>query len=407
MRRQYMYLGLLVALSVMSRGISAEVIYSNDFGTQEQFDSMVWENVTGGSLAVIREGTMSGPNPPGDLDGDGLYESLAEATSYGRSRGSVHLYAPLYHTMSSIVVSGYGKGTSAQGSGAKWMLSADGTDWDTTALSVTTDDSNSWKQYSVAGGSDPNFVSVSDFWAATQIWSVSGTSNASYWGRTAAMQVEADINPGLPGQRVPVLLNDLGTDEQRGQWLVSGPFEFDPAIGADTNADGLAAGIVVYAPSTAVAMIKITAPAGQAFRNPIATGQGHSPYANSYGQLRLSLDGTNWDAESPIPTPGGWSELIADATGLAQYQAVESFWLQIHMASQNIASDGRFPQVHSVIVTAEMVAGTLPYCGQEGTEYMEADISGPEGVPDCYVDMHDVVFMATQWLDCTEPSCGM
>ena len=107
MRRQFMYLGLLVTLAALGRGALAEVVYSSDFGTQEQFDSLQWENVSGGSLAVVREGTQSGPNPPGDLDGDGLYESVAEATGYGRSRGSIHLFAPLYHTMSNITIFGY------------------------------------------------------------------------------------------------------------------------------------------------------------------------------------------------------------------------------------------------------------------------------------------------------------
>ena len=76
---------------------SAEVIYTNDFGTVQQFESLIWTSEAGaGTGALDREGPLSGPNPPGDLDGDGAYESVVEDTGFGSSRGTVHLFAPLY-----------------------------------------------------------------------------------------------------------------------------------------------------------------------------------------------------------------------------------------------------------------------------------------------------------------------
>jgi len=45
----------------------------------------------------------------------------------------------------------------------------------------------------------------------------------------------------------------------------------------------------------------------------------------------------------------------------------------------------------------------LPVCGDPGT-VMEADISGPDGVPDCYVNMYDFAALAAAWLNCTEPT---
>lgn len=35
--------------------------------------------------------------------------------------------------------------------------------------------------------------------------------------------------------------------------------------------------------------------------------------------------------------------------------------------------------------------------------YLSADISGPDGRPDCYIDLHDVAMMASNWLLCNDP----
>jgi hypothetical protein len=31
------------------------------------------------------------------------------------------------------------------------------------------------------------------------------------------------------------------------------------------------------------------------------------------------------------------------------------------------------------------------------------DISGPEGEPDCYVNLHDLAVLALQWMLCNDP----
>ncbi len=43
-----------------------------------------------------------------------------------------------------------------------------------------------------------------------------------------------------------------------------------------------------------------------------------------------------------------------------------------------------------------------PVCGSPGT-VMAADISGPSGQPDCYINMYDMTALADHWLDCTLP----
>ena len=60
-----------------------------------------------------------------------------------------------------------------------------------------------------------------------------------------------------------------------------------------------------------------------------------------------------------------------------------------------------------------IVATPATACGDPGT-YLSTDISGPSGVPDCRVDLHDLAaledisdltLLAEQWLQCTDPGC--
>lgn len=43
-------------------------------------------------------------------------------------------------------------------------------------------------------------------------------------------------------------------------------------------------------------------------------------------------------------------------------------------------------------------------CGDPGTEYLPGDISGPEGIRDCYVDLYDFAQLVHDWLGCTDPA---
>ena len=44
------------------------------------------------------------------------------------------------------------------------------------------------------------------------------------------------------------------------------------------------------------------------------------------------------------------------------------------------------------------------YCGDIYTIYFDTDLSGPEGIPDCVVDLHDFAVLADEWLRCTDPT---
>lgn len=60
------------------------------------------------------------------------------------------------------------------------------------------------------------------------------------------------------------------------------------------------------------------------------------------------------------------------------------------------ALDGTLDEIRiSDIAYKFAVAG----CGQEGTEYLQGDISGPDGVSDCHVNLWDFALLASQWLN--------
>jgi hypothetical protein len=42
-------------------------------------------------------------------------------------------------------------------------------------------------------------------------------------------------------------------------------------------------------------------------------------------------------------------------------------------------------------------------CGDIGTIYLAGDITGPDGVLDCYVDLYDLALLSEQWLRCNDP----
>ncbi|MBN1436492.1 MAG: hypothetical protein JW936_05420 [Sedimentisphaerales bacterium] len=397
---------LMTVLSVLvflGGAVSAEVLYSNDFGTTQQFNAFEWESVSGdGTAALVRDGALSGPNPPGDLDSDGLYESVTEDTSDGIARGAIHVFAPFFHTMNNISVSGYGLGDASTWlTGVDWKLSYDGEDW---THEVGTDGSGVWKQYTVVGTGDPNYVNATDVWACFELYSEagSGSYSSSLAGRTGAFQVEADTALGQPGQRVYIYYNDLGTAEQRAELMISGTVGYDDGDGIDFDGDGFAATMRTDWPGIVTATIEIEAPDGYAFKDPIATGTGFGGdyHYNSYTQVRLSVDGYHWDVDSTYPPDPATYPMEADATGLANYQAVESVWVQFYMYSWY--APRYMPKARNLMVTAELVAGSAAECGDNG--YLAGDIAGAGGVPDCYVNLLDIAQVASEWLECTDPS---
>lgn len=398
MARLSITLGFMLVL--LCSGSFGDIIYTNDFGTVDQFNAMIWTSLYGaGTSQLQREGLGSGPNPPGDLDGDSYYQSVVQNAggSWGVSAGTKCIYAPLFKTMTNITVSGYGAGHwDSYSSGVIWLVGYDGVNW---SHSVSTDNNTNWHYKSVNTGSDPNYDGTDKVWVQVQVRSANNSIPSGYWGRTGALKVEADIQEGQIGDRVSIMLNDMGTAQQRDEWIMSGFMVVDDTgSGNDTDGDGKSAGLRCTAPCSAVAMMRVDAPAGLSFKNPIAIGQGYgalSAYA-SYAQVRLSRDGVVWDVASTMPNAPEWYTMTADATDNPNYQNAESLWVQVYMFSWHASY---LPQARNIVVTAELAAGTPPYCGQDTTEYLPADIN-----KDCYVGLSDLAAMAAQWLDCTNPA---
>ena len=78
------------------------------------------------------------------------------------------------------------------------------------------------------------------------------------------------------------------------------------------------------------------------------------------------------------------------------YGYSNGYWQGVQWYSSEYADD---PGLRPMLVIDYEPSG----CGAPGMPYPAGDISGPDGVPDCYVDVYDLVAMARQWMDCTMP----
>jgi hypothetical protein len=201
-----------------------------------------------------------------------------------------------------------------------------------------------------------------------------------------------------------VYQNDFGTEEQFNEWMSSGYLERNEG-GIDLDGDGEASTIRSFKPSDTTMLIEITAPFGSAYQYPVVTGRGYGSiiHHGTTTRLSVSLDGICWDEVSIYPPDlNGWYTMTSDTTGNLDYASVESFWVRIHFES--FATGGvSLPQAKEIEVNATVVAGPAHSCGEAGTEYIDGDISGSSGVPDCYVDMYDVAKLSEQWLECNDP----
>jgi len=55
-------------------------------------------------------------------------------------------------------------------------------------------------------------------------------------------------------------------------------------------------------------------------------------------------------------------------------------------------------------VFAPPLSSSSDYCGIPDTiYYLQTDISGPQGKPDCYVNLYDLLKIVTDWLECNDP----
>ena len=136
-------LGALVLAVMMASFADAEVLYTNDFGTEGQLNSFTWVLDFGQGPAGLH---LYGPGTGVmDLDGDGLYEMVVQDSldgGWGGSTGTLTVYAPLYSKITITGVSAYLAGHPSHGSSATLAMSGNGVDY----LSVMDDRTNIVKQ---------------------------------------------------------------------------------------------------------------------------------------------------------------------------------------------------------------------------------------------------------------------
>ena len=114
---------------------------------------------------------------------------------------------------------------------------------------------------------------------------------------------------------------------------------------------------------------------------------------------------TAWDP--CFPAEGMWYEwdvteiVTAWHNGVFDNQGFYGFtptgkWDYINAYSSEYSDDP--------LLRPELVVNYGPVaCGHSMVPYPEGDMSGPDGVPDCYTDTYDMASLADQWLRCTTP----
>ena len=128
------------------------------------------------------------------------------------------------------------------------------------------------------------------------------------------------------------------------------------------------------------------------------------PGLGGVNTLALSYNGRDWtDSDS---SNSGVSETIT-VNGGATYTNREAFYVHVRMAYDSTGAQNLSNIISNLEASCTHDAGATPIpdpgkCGDAG--YLSGDISGPEGEPDCYVDIFDFSALTQQWQDCTDPA---
>ena len=88
-----------------------------------------------------------------------------------------------------------------------------------------------------------------------------------------------------------------------------------------------------------------------------------------------------------------WQDGTINNNGIYGYS--NGYWENLQYVSSEDANTANRPEL---VITYEPLA-----CGHPGVPSPVGDISGPNGVADCYVDIYDMAEMAVDWVSCTIP----
>jgi len=120
-----------------------------------------------------------------------------------------------------------------------------------------------------------------------------------------------------------------------------------------------------------------------------------------YGSLQL--DGTVIDDGNPVAATLAWTQTDGPGTAAFSDAGIEDPIVTFSEVGVYVltltADDG------SAISDSVTIAVEDPTCQDVIDDGLlkAADISGPEGVPDCYVDIYDFAMLAGEWLGCNNP----
>jgi len=120
----------------------------------------------------------------------------------------------------------------------------------------------------------------------------------------------------------------------------------------------------------------------------------------------VQLDGTATDDGKPNPSLDiEWTKIEGpDTVTFDPYNTVEDPAVTFPEAGEYVlrltADDGQAVVFDEVTITVKN-----PTCQDVINDGLlkASDISGPEGIPDCYVDLFDFAFFAGEWLSCNDP----
>ena len=326
--KKFLVLAVVLAFSTSAYGVA---IYQNDFGTDDQYNGLVW---------TVPRGTMvwdaGVPNPPGDLDTDTLYRGIKLDTSWSARYGQKWIYAPAFKTMGDLTIQGYGVGHNAShNSGATWSLSDDGVTYD---HSIGTLDTSSWHQRSISSGTDADYNDVYRVRAMAEVhYNSGGGYSDGYAGRTGALEVLGTVGDPTGADRVLLTSNDMGTATQQSGWVPSytdyaDTWSDDNKGVGDRDQDN-ESGAINYVwggtGSTHYYTLQITAPDGMTFTDVIGEYDGfsHSTSHGSNTRIAFSPDNVNW-----YNSTGGGDynyHVTADCTGIAELSDINTLYVRL------------------------------------------------------------------------------
>jgi hypothetical protein len=116
------------------------------------------------------------------------------------------------------------------------------------------------------------------------------------------------------------------------------------------------------------------------------------------GQIRVYVDALHQDA-APV---------ITAACGGGGTPVVRFGDIKTSFASPTVIANGH-SDWNKVTLSSQALLPLAPvraqeYCGDDGTVVMAGDVTGPYGVPDCYVNLLDFNAMSQWWMQCTDPA---